>query len=256
MEPEPVKDKTPDRPEKFNPPRRTVSESSIVVEDDSRKSSMCSVFVFEPIYEDLREKRDRRNSEGVDDTNVIIAENREDAWIHLKDIEHGNTLKRAVVLSTSSTDSVSSRTSRPLRNNTQDSKDSISSISDNESTPDAGSDNQNPSKGRKISMPVFDKINEEMEHSTNNSNNIAEVRYSHITMIKPTPAIADQDGGINQRTIKDKLEDTDNGETTPLTSPLGRRRSSAEILVDVAHPLLTIGAPFIILVIGSLFKRS
>ena len=234
---------------KFNPPRRTVSDSSFVVDDDSRKTSMCSV--FGSIIEEDNSTREKINN-GVDDASVIRAEDGDDAWLHLKDIERGKTdrLKGPLVLSTSSTDS-SNRThklSHSSHYSSQDSTTSLSSTSDNEGVTINGS--QSPLKGRKVSSQRFDVISEEHQLYHTNSNYVDRVKYAHITMIKPAIPVDSSDDDKTQDGFEDDLKKDPDNNTT-----FERRRSSAEILVDVASPVLSFAVPLAIFAALAL-KRS
>lgn len=231
-------------PYKFKPPKRTFSESSIR-ENDTRKSSICSVF------ESVTEEGTPRVANGGGASlnghpNVIKAGNRDDVWGHLKEIERGkmDTLTRPIILSTSSTDSIYSRSpSMLLRRISQDSTTSTtSSLSETDPLVTARNGSQSPSKARKISQ--FERIHEEE----------CEIQFSCITMIKTTPAVNDksiesqsQREGPDEREGPCEREEPDEREEPEREEPVDtdnrptneRRRSSAEVLADV----LAVGIP-------------
>ena len=210
---------------RYNPPARTLSESTIDTEGAAHRKG-SDVSVFESIPEEM---------ESFD---VIKANDRQEVLSHLMRNRDVGSLSRPIVLSTSSTESCFSR-SRPnsaLNRQGSGTSSSLSSTSDS------------PAPSRKtsgITPPTIKTVMEVTEitevHQTSGNNQLNEIRYNHITMIKKRSQTPESQGeSYDNNNTDDTPDQGDNGAT-------GRRRSSAEVAADIIAPTLTLILPLAML---------
>lgn len=241
--------------DKFTAPKRTVSESSFL--DSDRKSSVCSV--FDGVSEDPKRKT------SLCENGIIKANTRDAAWEHLRQVETGETgtLPRAIVISTSSTDSSKRPPSR------HSSLESIESSSSSDTTDVGGvvsGRSQSPMVGASRKMSGLDVITEEYEYSSvtvasssTPDSNVTQFNFEHIQIIKTNQPPKDDSGSdkgneepiLNKDANNEDKNDEDPGGKPP-EGDRGCRRSSAELITNVAAPTLIVGVPIIAIAISAL----